>query len=63
MRSGLMSKIKQIMKICICPKDCDCENPESKDGVALVSNLCPIHNDNPYPDSDCTAKVHHNGAR
>ena len=31
---------------------CDCENPEPKNGVALVSNECPIHNDNPYPKSE-----------
>lgn len=24
--------------------ECDCQNPEPKSGVALVSNGCPVHN-------------------
>jgi len=38
---------------CQCPQECDCENPEPESGVALVSNLCPIHNWNPYPAYNC----------
>ena len=34
---------------CICPKECDCQAPE--DG--LVSNHCPIHNEEPEPYPDC----------
>jgi hypothetical protein len=31
---------------------CDCQNPEPKSGIALVSNECKIHNQNPYPIPD-----------
>lgn len=30
---------------------CDCQCPEPAEGVALVSNSCPIHN--LFPDADC----------
>ncbi len=39
---------------CLCPKVCDCQNPEPLEGVAGVSNLCPIHNLYPFPDPDCS---------
>jgi len=29
------------------PQVCDCQNPEPESGVALVSNECPIHNEDP----------------
>ena len=46
---------------CICTKTCDCQDPEGKKngsngGVCLISNECPIHNDDPDPHPDC--KVH-----
>jgi hypothetical protein len=47
---------------CICPNSCDCADPEPENGVALLSNLCPEHNWNPYPMEDCPAKNHRNGA-
>ena len=49
--------------VCICPRSCDCQNPDSGTGVDYVSNHCPVHNwvygslkPDPYPE--CTAKVH-----
>jgi hypothetical protein len=48
--------------ICICPPECDCQNPEPESGVALVSNACPIHNMRPEIAQDCPAEVHRNGA-
>ena len=44
--------------VCTCPKECDCENPPSDEweghsGVYHISNHCPVHNENPYPDPDC----------
>jgi hypothetical protein len=43
---------------CICAKECDCENPppddwDGKSGVWYISNECPIHNWNPYPNREC----------
>ncbi len=49
--------------ICICPAECDCQNPEPDEGVAGVSELCSEHNLRPLADPDCMAVVHHNGAR
>ena len=48
---------RRIARICICPgeNECVCENPEPKDGVALVSNLCHIHN---FPDPDPYCPIH-----
>lgn len=44
---------------CMCPLECDCENPEPEDGgVAYVSNGCPIHNERPYPNPECRAHTH-----
>lgn len=37
--------------LCVCPRECDCENPEGN--PALVSNNCPIHNFNPHPYPEC----------
>lgn len=31
---------------------CDCENPQPDAGCALISNECPIHNQNPMPNQD-----------
>ncbi len=47
---------------CICPKECDCQNPEPKNGAALISMSCPEHNI--YPDivQECGAESHLNGA-
>lgn len=36
-------------------EQCCCENPDPSEGVALVSNCCPIHNANPYA-CDCFAE-------
>jgi hypothetical protein len=40
------------MCACICPQGCDCEAPE-REGVALVSEHCPIHNYQRRPVEDC----------
>lgn len=37
---------------CTCPTKCDCANPDGE-GVASVSNMCPVHNDNPMMDPAC----------
>lgn len=37
---------------CTCPTECDCEDPDV-DGVAKLSNECPVHNWNPRPSPDC----------
>lgn len=48
---------------CICPSECDCQNPEPVEGTAGVSNLCPEHNDSPDWDEDCpVVGPHKNGA-
>ncbi len=39
---------------CICPKECDCQNPDAE-GVAHVSEHCPIHNVYPRPVEECLA--------
>ena len=39
---------------CTCPTECDCQDPESNTGTALLSNECPIHNFNPKPNPHCT---------
>lgn len=43
--------------LCICPTECDCEDPPPDDGpwsrVYKVSNLCPEHNTDPEPNPDC----------
>ncbi len=44
--------------VCICTDECDCQNPDPDDGVALLSNECPIHNLFPSPDPKCKAKKH-----
>lgn len=44
---------------CICTRVCDCEHPEPAEGVALVSDECPVHNHNPKPNPECTARIHH----
>ena len=51
------------MTECICPTTCDCQCPEPKNGVALVSNYCPIHNERPAVDQECEydGAVHRNG--
>lgn len=38
---------------CLCPIECDCQNPEPKNGVALISNECPEHNFYPAPNPNC----------
>ena len=43
---------------CICTKVCDCQCPEPKNGVALVSDECPEHNQNPSPNPECSAQNH-----
>lgn len=54
----LSFKVKRMLHICVCPNSCDCEHPPTH-----ISNLCPVHNEIPYPNPDCTAKVHRNGAK
>lgn len=50
--------------ICTCPTECDCQSPNPLAGQArLISNTCPIHNENPDPDPDCPiVGVHANGS-
>jgi len=43
----------RIVQVCACPTECDCQNPEPKSGVALVSEECPVHNLIPSPSDDC----------
>ncbi len=38
---------------CICTTVCDCQNPEPDEGVALVSQECPVHNLYPDPNPEC----------
>jgi len=38
---------------CLCPTECDCENPEPADGCAGVSVHCPVHNYRPRPYPNC----------
>ncbi len=50
-------------KDCTCPKNCDCQNPppfhwDGQDGIYHISNMCPIHNENPLASEDCP--VHNN---
>ena len=47
---------------CICPKDCDCANPDGE-GVASVSNACPEHNLHPKPVDECPAEEHKGGQK
>lgn len=35
--------------ICMCPTECDCQDYDA----GLVSNECPIHNDDPQPSPFC----------
>jgi len=43
---------------CICSRVCDCQCPEPENGIAGVSNYCPIHNLYPKPDDNCEATNH-----
>ena len=50
---------------CICPIECDCENPppddwDGKNGTYHISMFCPIHNKNPMQSDDCQAEKHKN---
>ncbi len=48
---------------CICPLDCDCQNPEPDgEAIAYCSQNCPIHNLYPEPVPECPATRHVNGA-
>lgn len=58
----ILGKVAGRKNKCICPKKCDCQDPEPKSGPALLSNLCPEHNLYPIPDEECPAEVHRNGA-
>lgn len=48
-------------KKCLCPTECDCENPppddwderDKSEGVYHISNFCPVHNDFPWPHDEC----------
>jgi len=46
---------------CGCPRTCDCQNPEPATGCALISNECPVHNDNPRISEECNASEHWDG--
>jgi hypothetical protein len=43
---------------CLCPRMCDCENPEPTEGVALASEHCHEHNLRQKPYPDCSAAIH-----
>ena len=43
---------------CTCAKKCDCQCPppnnwDGKNGVWLISNECPVHNQDPDPNPEC----------
>ena len=38
---------------CLKENECDCQNPESKNGVGHYSNECPTHNLYPLPNPEC----------
>lgn len=43
---------------CLCSTKCDCQYPppddwDGKGDLWLISNECPIHNDNPQPSPEC----------
>lgn len=49
-----IEKFEENFEQCSCPKECDCEDPEPKNsGIALLSNMCPVHNINPDPAEGC----------
>jgi hypothetical protein len=49
---------------CICARECDCEDPSPALGsTLLVSNECPEHNENPWPNPNCRAKAHWDNRR
>lgn len=50
------------VRTCICPLDCDCQAPEPKHGIALLSENCPVHNLIPDQYPQCEATTHRNGA-
>jgi len=52
------SGMRAYRRRCVCPTVCDCQNPEPKQGVALVSYTCPVHNECPDPYPNCRANVH-----
>jgi hypothetical protein len=61
--TGEVSPHWRMSSQCICPSACDCQNPEPDgDGVALVSNGCPVHNIRPEIVPECPAQTHRNGA-
>lgn len=52
-----------VMHKCICPTECDCQNPppddwDGKNGCWGISNSCPVHNDYPDIDPECLAEKH-----
>lgn len=54
----LFGRIGRVFSKCSCPKKCVCENPppddwDGKSGVWGISNECPVHNQNPRPNSEC----------
>ena len=57
---GAIEDVLHLFLKCMCPSECDCQNPD--DEVAGVSNHCPDHNDNPTPHPECQARHHYNGA-
>lgn len=64
-RLSLLDEAEKALDIiqaqCICPRKCDCANPEPKSGVALISNACPEHNLHPEPVDECPAEKHNGG--
>ena len=43
---------------CSCVRVCDCQNPNPKDGIALLSYECPKHNLLPLQSHYCLANQH-----
>jgi hypothetical protein len=48
---GQTQEWKPVKDKCICTKVCDCQSPQTN--PAMVSNECPVHNDDPDPNPEC----------
>lgn len=58
MKRIVLAWIREWKYLCMCPKECDCQNPPpmewpNKDVVYHVSMMCPEHNENPAVHEDC----------
>jgi len=53
-----IKRCKMPEKKCLCPTECDCQNPppddwDGENGPWHVSNECPVHNWYPRPNPEC----------